>query len=223
MGCCGNCNNEIPKFSDRQDGSVFAIEPQNYGWLEYKLHSDTIDYLWNCVENKKESNKQNLVGQLHASYSLEDENNYFFNTIINPLIDRYHQSFGNYIVEKSGFYGNVNFSMKNWWVNYQKEGDFNPIHNHSGIYSFVIWMKIPTEYENQNSSHRSKDSNTQVISDFHMTYINSLGDIDKYQYKMNPYMEGYMLFFPSKMHHVVYPFFNCNEDRISISGNIYII
>ena len=37
---------------------------------------------------------------------------------------------------------------------------------------------------------------------------------------MNPEMEGTMLFFPSKLSHEVFPFFNCDEDRISISGNI---
>jgi hypothetical protein len=223
MGCCGNCEDKIPNYNERTDGSLYPVTPFNYGWLEYKLHPDTMEYLWNCIENKKESNKNNLVGQLNSSYCLEDTDGYFNNTVIMPLIDKYHQFFGTYIPNRSGFYGNASYVMKDWWVNYQKEGDFNPIHNHGGIYSFVIWMKIPTEHEEQNSGHRSKDSNTQVISDFHMVYVNSLGDIDKHQYKMNPYMEGYMLFFPSKMHHIVYPFFNCDEDRISISGNIYLI
>ena len=29
-----------------------------------------------------------------------------------------------------------------------------------------------------------------------------------------------MLFFPAKLHHIVYPYYNCDEDRITISGNI---
>ena len=29
-----------------------------------------------------------------------------------------------------------------------------------------------------------------------------------------------MLFFPSKLNHVVYPFYKCDEERISISGNV---
>ena len=37
---------------------------------------------------------------------------------------------------------------------------------------------------------------------------------------MNPDKEGTMLFFPAKLQHCVYPFYNCDEDRISISGNI---
>jgi len=29
-----------------------------------------------------------------------------------------------------------------------------------------------------------------------------------------------MLFFPAEMMHQVYPFYNCEEERITISGNI---
>ena len=34
--------------------------------------------------------------------------------------------------------------------------------------------------------------------------------------------EGNMLFFPSELHHQVYPFYNCDKTRISISGNIFL-
>ena len=39
-------------------------------------------------------------------------------------------------------------------------------------------------------------------------------------YEMSPEMEGIMLFFPSELNHAVYPFYNCDEERISISGNL---
>ena len=42
----------------------------------------------------------------------------------------------------------------------------------------------------------------------------------KAYYEMNPEMEGTLVFFPAKLRHAVYPFYNCDEDRISISGNI---
>jgi len=31
---------------------------------------------------------------------------------------------------------------------------------------------------------------------------------------------GYMVMFPSSLHHMVNPFYECDEERISISGNI---
>ena len=41
-------------------------------------------------------------------------------------------------------------------------------------------------------------------------------------YLLDKTSEGLMLFFPAKLIHCVYPFYNCNEERISISGNICI-
>ena len=37
---------------------------------------------------------------------------------------------------------------------------------------------------------------------------------------MSPKMEGTMLFFPANLKHIVYPFYDCKKERISISGNI---
>ena len=31
----------------------------------------------------------------------------------------------------------------NTWVNFQKKHEFNPIHTHDGVFSFVIWHKVP--------------------------------------------------------------------------------
>ena len=50
--------------------------------------------------------------------------------------------------------------------------------------------------------------------------IDILGNFLSHSYEMNPKIEGTMLFFPSQLNHSVNPFYNCDEDRISISGNI---
>ena len=34
--------------------------------------------------------------------------------------------------------------------------------------------------------------------------------------------EGRMLLFPASLMHSVYPFYNCDKERISISGNIFV-
>ena len=39
-------------------------------------------------------------------------------------------------------------------------------------------------------------------------------------YKLNKGFEGIMLLFPSKLNHSVFPFYNCEEERISVSGNL---
>ena len=42
------------------------------------------------------------------------------------------------------------------------------------------------------------------------------------KYDLNESHEGTMLFFPAKLRHQVYPFYNCDEERISVSGNILV-
>ena len=84
-----------------------------------------------------------------------------------------------------------------------------------------MWIKIPTNSEEQNNQDFLKEVNDSVASDFEMSYIDTSGAVTSYMYKMNPDMEGNMLFFPSTFRHGVYPFYNCKEDRISISGNLY--
>ena len=106
------------------------------------------------------------------------------------------------------------------WVNYQKQTEFNPTHYHKGVYSFVVWMQIPTDFNKQKENPISKNTNNNVISNFCFEYRDMLGEYRKYVYKMSKKMEGNMLFFPSNLTHAVYPFYNCSENRISISGNI---
>ena len=41
-------------------------------------------------------------------------------------------------------------------------------------------------------------------------------------YELSPKDEGRLLFFPGKLKHCVYPFYDCDEERISVSGNILV-
>ena len=204
----------------KEQEDVKVIRPPALGWLEKKLSDKEMEYLWKCIDNKKQQSfKKQLAGQIHESNALIDKNNWFFNKSIKPLLVKYKDEFANLggevpVNQSHPYY------LRSFWVNYQKEGEFNPPHDHNGVYSFVIWMKIPTKHFEQNKNPISLKSNTHVISAFQFQYTNILGNIRPYIYEMNSEMEGTMLFFPAKLAHEVFPFYNCDEDRISISGNI---
>ena len=196
-----------------------VIHPHNYGWLEKKLSTQEMDYLWKCVDNKKESHKHLLAGNIHESNTLIDENDWFYENTLLPLIHQYGDVMGNVggSIPVNQYHP---YSLQQMWVNYQKQNEFNPLHDHGGVYSFVVWMKIPTRHFEQNKNPIALRSNCPKISTFEFRYTDTLGKISEFVYEMNPEMEGTMLFFPSKLMHQVNPFFNCDEDRISISGNI---
>ena len=207
-------------FKKNEDEQIKAIRPKNFGWLEKKLSDKEMEYLWKCIDNKKQQSfKKQLAGQIHESNLLNDKSDWFFNHTIKPLLVKYAKEFANL-----GSSVPVNqmhpYYLHKMWVNFQKQNEFNPSHHHDGVYSFVIWMKIPTKHFEQNKNPISLKSNSHMISAFQFQYIDILGQMCRYTYEMNPEMEGTMLLFPAQLQHVVYPFFNCDEDRISISGNI---
>ena len=194
------------------------VTPPNLGWLRYSLDDKEIDYLWNCIDNKKQYYKDQLAGNISSSYVLEDENDWFFNKTLHPLIKVYAHEFKN-LGENTPIINDHPYVLKNWWVNFQKQHDFNPPHHHGGVYSFVIWLKIPVEFDDQN---KDNITNSPVRSAFQIHYQNILGEPDTFNYELGKNYEGKMLFFPSKLRHEVFPFYNCEDDRISISGNICI-
>ena len=198
---------------------VKTIYPPNIGWLEYKLNSKEMDYVWRCIENKKEKTNKILAGNISASYSLMDRGDWFWLNVISPLEMRYAAEFRN-LGEKLPTQIKHPYCLGKWWVNYQKQNEFNPVHNHSGIYSFVIWMKIPYDGRKQNQKDIARHSNTPSIGDFQFTYSNMMGKSCIETYRLSPHYEGTMLFFPSQLPHQVYPFYDCDEERISVSGNI---
>ena len=197
-----------------------ASRPENLGWLEYKLNQTELNHIWGCVNQRKERHNNYLAGNISYSYLLEDKNNWFYDNTIIPLIDQYESTFLN-LGKKVAVYSDdnksISYALKAWWVNYQKQYEFNPSHNHTGVYSFAIWLKIPYEWEEQNIGN---EANAKARGTFVFEYTNLLGEICYSEYRLGKKHEGTMLFFPSKLHHLVNPFYNCEEDRISVSGNI---
>ena len=123
--------------------------PPNYGWLEHKLNQKEIAYIWECIgEKNKEKCNIYLAGNINSSFPLYDKNEWFYKNTVVPLIDLYNESFTDYganlakimHLTKKGekMHLSLPYKMTSWWVNYQKENEFNPIHGHSGVYSFVI-------------------------------------------------------------------------------------
>ena len=200
---------------------VTAVTPPVGGWLEIDLQPHQLDHVWRCIESKGQVHNQTLVGHIDNSYKLEDIDDFFWTNTLEPLCNKYGDTYDNLgrhipVDSKHPYY------LNNWWVNYQKKHEFNPIHNHAGVYSFVIWLKLPTESNIQNDLHIGQNRNGNVVSDFEFAYTDITGKIQGYLYKMGKIREGTMLFFPSGLKHTVYPFYECDEDRISVSGNIFL-
>ena len=196
-----------------------SVYPETLGWVEKKLDTKEMEYLWRIINKQKESAKQHLAGQINQSNYLVDKSGWFFTNTLTPLISYYEEHHGTRTRKHFLSHKHPLFLAK-MWVNYQRENEFQPLHDHYGVYSFVVWMKIPFDFEKQNTNPVSSTSNNKCISAFEFYFLNMLGERDSYRYGLNAVDEGTLLFFPSELAHCVYPFYNCKEERISISGNI---
>lgn len=95
------------------------------------------------------------------------------------------------------------------WINYQQNGEFNPIHNHSGVISAVVFIDIPDEIEKErDNSHYM----AQAAGCLEFIFGN--------QHMVVRPKSGYMYLFPSDLWHAVYPF-KTDVQRITLSFNVY--
>ena len=112
------------------------------------------------------------------------------------------------------------------WVNYQKKYEMNPIHNHGGELSFVIWMNIPYDLEQEKKypsivGSKNFKNGTTAFTFLHTTDGNEdFSGINDHKIQLDKSYEGKMILFSSKLPHMVYPFFTSDEYRISIAGNL---
>jgi hypothetical protein len=203
-------------------GPIDCCSPTNYGWLRAKLSKKEMDFLWDCIAEEKIDAKRELAGNIDSSFFINDKDHWFSINVLSRLIEAYLGQFTVpfSVVSKKRKMG---FELSTFWVNYQKKHEFNPFHAHSGVWSFVVWMKIPTNHKEQNAHSRSSNSNTPCASAFQFVYSNILGTLDSSIIEMSPDVEGTIIFFPANLHHQVYPFYDCDEERISVSGNISIV
>ena len=195
--------------------------PPNLGWLDYRLSKKEMDYVWRCIDNRKLDLRDGLAGNITESKELVDYGDWFWLNVVKPLTDVYAEQFtnmGNFV--PTGNYIHPYF-MKSWWVNYQKKHEFNPMHSHDGVYSYVIWMKIP-EGISCKKQNQGYITNSPMKSTFQMSYVNILGMPEGFKFELEPEDEGRMIFFPSRLYHCVYPFYNCEEERVSVSGNVIV-
>ena len=114
-----------------------------------------------------------------------------------------------------------NLKLSTLWVNFQKKYEFNPIHKHKGLYSFVIWIDIPFSYDEESLVGPGFKSPGNKSGSFEFIYTNSLGMIAGHQIPADHSFNGKMILFPSRLNHTVYPFYSSDDYRISVSGNLY--
>lgn len=177
--------------------------------------------------------KKELAGVLDESYVIQhsDKFNEFISSAITTNLEGIN---GNSTVLK--YSNSLEMETQRHWINIQRKGNFNPIHAHSGQYSYVFWHKVPFHFEEENKVSTLKDTGTnRELGDFTFSFVDT-NEMFSLQHGMNnlqknrSYLstikmgidnkrENYFCIFPSWLPHSVDPFYSSDENRVSFSGN----
>jgi hypothetical protein len=153
-----------------------------------------------------------LAGQIEKEYELEKSK---------PQIIPYLEEMGREYQKNWDYYQGQDLKVDSLWVNLQQKTEYNPLHNHDGILSYVAWLDIPYKYENEINLKQSRESRTQeCVASFQFIYNSVIGKIVNQIYNVENGWEGRIVMFPADLLHIVYPFYTSDGYRVSIAGNL---
>ena len=104
------------------------------------------------------------------------------------------------------------FNIINSWIVRQFKHEYNPIHWHSGHISGVGYLKVPNSFGNTYQENKTNNNGKLVL------VHGSKNLFSESNYIIKPKV-GEFYMFPSYLMHAVYPFYDTDEERRSISFN----
>ena len=196
-----------------------------FGPLIYRadIRGEFNDFLLKHLDTIRDSKdaRDMLVGnieqQRYAPYPVEEFTSYVDDHLLNYLKDRYQRQL---LINKNIFNDNaeelnpeehtVRYHMGvGPWVNFSHKGEFNPMHNHGGIFSAVVFIDIPDELDEE------RESNSFIAK-----ASGCLDFVNETQHIIVRPRTGTFYLFPAYLWHLVYPY-QSDVERVSMSFNIF--
>jgi hypothetical protein len=160
-----------------------------------------------------------LIGHIREEYYYTETSAEFENFLYKDCLPQ--RNILNYGTNVKMLFKAVPYKLHDLWVNFQKKYEFNPPHKHSGVFSFVIYLKIPYDLKEEESLYPALNhEGHNHTSKFAFVNTNTLGKIFVQCLAIDKSFEGKIIMFPSEQIHTVFPFYTSDDYRISVSGNI---
>jgi len=204
--------------------SITVCNFPNIGFLKINLNQEQMAPILQEVTEIKENfllveraNKF-LVGNIKKEFELTKSHKHI-ELLLQDYVQHYEDNF-KFMSKITVLSENRPLYLDKLWVNFQEKHEFNPVHDHTGVFSFVIWVKIPYNLKNETALSPGVDSAQPLAGHFSFYYTNTLGNLCHFSIPADETMENTLLIFPSKLNHSVYPFYSSEDFRISVSGNV---
>jgi len=200
------------------------IKLYNPGILLFDIPKSIFDSFQKSVVEKKFDDttdvkyNNKLAGQIEHEYKLEPPGN--LKLFLIEAAKKYQIFFKN---AKLNTETNDKIVLQSFWVNYQKKFEYNPIHSHSGILSFIIFVKIPFLLENEDKFSNTVKAKQHANGRLTFTYQTLFNNTFNHNIDIDKDYEGKMIIFPNTAFHSVNPFYTSDDYRITVSGNFNIV
>tara|TARA_B100001250_G_scaffold243022_1_gene208909 strand:+ start:4132 stop:4911 length:780 start_codon:yes stop_codon:yes gene_type:complete len=200
-----------------------SIDLPNLGLIEYTLTEEQLNHVYSLIKKTSpdgyewEANEITKINELRQQWGLLDEKNKFQNEILQPMVDTYLVKYGlPFLKNTTHQHG---FTFQRWWANVTTTGQYQALHNHDSVFSFVLWVNIPYHTDDERAI---KGQMRPETGDFMLLYQDILGRQRKRGIHLTPNDNGKIVLFPSQLMHAVYPHFTTDKPRISVAGDISI-
>lgn len=200
-----------------------AVVFPNYGFISAKLSKTDLTELKNEVfsiklqEYNTDDARSGLAGNIEKEFYLH-KSKQSLETLLLPLCMEYNERF-NYFKKIDVLKEPGKLYLDKLWVNFQQKHEFNPVHTHPGILSFVIWLDIPFKMKDELHVANVYQSRAPVPGHFAFLYTSIIGEIFTHSIPVDETYNETVVLFPSKLPHVVYPFYTSDKFRVTVSGN----
>jgi uncharacterized protein YgiM (DUF1202 family) len=117
----------------------------NPGVFSWKLNEEHMNLLWSYVRESSnrggwvlDDNNKVVKRDNFQEWSLHDTTGRFQSEVLGPAINRYIEYWGYPTAVLGTHYPIPKFSR--FWVRLSTRGEYQALHEHPSIWSFVIWM-----------------------------------------------------------------------------------
>jgi hypothetical protein len=201
----------------------------NYGYALFKVPAEVMEILG--AERAKHGTSEifpkyinaTLAGQISKEYEVSHLKNLvpvksFLDNVAKIYVDTFNVAkLPSEVVDIEA--SDWDIVINRLWMNIQERGEYNPVHIHGGVISFVIWFEIPYDLDEEKALNNSRYSNQPSNGDFFFHPINTLGQFTSVPMHVGKDKEGTICVFHAKLAHSVNPFFTTDKQRVTFSGN----
>jgi len=196
-----------------------------FGPLIYKadISGDFQNFLIDGLSSSRmgEDARRHLAGNIEGqrrAYTYDEDKfvNFIDPHIVNYLVEKHNRhnvikdTCSKPTMEWNHEYSKIAYDLdRGPWINFQNSNEFNPMHNHAGIISAVIFIDIPEEISKE---RKESTFNAKVNGCLEFVYMNQ-------HIILNP-KSATLLLFPAYLWHTVYPY-HSDVERITMSFNVH--